>query len=154
MVVAGGAAVGQSTQIDLKTLPATIKSLDWKSVDWNATPGVERARALMLLGDVLNEMGSQMAAEADLMSQYVDEQNLGEKFAAEAPVEDKHLTLEEAQKVAVAMLRGPMAGSTYATAIGDVGGSELTAYLNLYASTSNREWAEAVESRQQMKSLT
>src|SRR5262245_23863861 len=148
------AALAQKTPVDLKTLPETIKKLDWKSVDWNATPPLEQARALMLLDDVLNEMGSQMAAEADLMSQYVDEQNLGEQFAALAPVEDKHLTLEEAQRVAVAMLRGPLAASSYATSISDATGNALNAYLNLYRSTCNREWAAAVESRQHMKALT
>ena len=38
-----------------------------KSVNWSAVP-LEQARALMLLDDVLNEMGSQMAAEASLMA--------------------------------------------------------------------------------------
>src|SRR5262245_28570803 len=85
-------AYAQKTRVDLKSLPDTIKSLNWKAVDWNAAPPLEQARALMLLDDVLNDMGSQMAAEADLMSQYIDEQDLGAQFAALPPVEDKHLT--------------------------------------------------------------
>jgi hypothetical protein len=153
VLMGGSVAVAQKTKVDLKTLPDTIKSLDWKSVDWNATPPLEQARALMLLDDVLDEMGAQMAAEADLMSQFIDEQGLGAQFAAMAPVEDKHLTQEEAQRVAVAMLRGPMSGSSYATAISDATGNVLTAYVQMYSSTVNREWASAVESRQQMKSL-
>jgi hypothetical protein len=152
-LVWNGAAMAQKASVDLKTLPETIKKLDWKSVDWNATPALEQARALMLLDDVLNDIGSQMAAEADLMSQYVDEQDLGKQFAAMAPVEDKHLTMEEAQRVAVAMLQGPMAKSSYASAMSDVPGDSLKAYLNLYGSACNREWASAVESRQQMKAL-
>jgi hypothetical protein len=145
--------MAQGTKVDLKTLPSTIKSLDWKSVDWNTVPPLEQARALMMLDDVLNDMGSQMAAEADLMSQYIDEQNLGEQFAAMTPVEDKHLTLEEAQRVAVAMLRGPMKVSAYAVAMSDAAGNQLSAYMQMYKSSSNREWASAVESRQHMKSM-
>jgi hypothetical protein len=147
-------AAAQSTKVDLKTLPATIKSLDWKSVDWNATSQLDQARALSLLNHVLNEMGSQMAVEADLMSQYIDEQDLGEQCAAMPPVEDKHLTQEEAERVAVAMLRGPMAGSTFATMIADATPNDLKAYQQLYTSTCNREWASAVESRQQLKTMS
>jgi hypothetical protein len=64
------------------------------------------------------------------------------------------LSLQDGEKIAVALLRGPMAKSSFATAIGDAQGTVLTAYLQMYNSTCNRKWSGAMDSRLQVKSMT
>jgi hypothetical protein len=151
----GSAALAQPARVDIKTLPASIKALDWKGVDWAATGQLERTRALMLMDDTLDELGAQLTAEADLMSEFIEQAELGDQFAAMPPAADPpSLTMQEAQKVAVALLRGPMAQSAYATQIADATGNVLTAYEQMYTSTCNRKWSTAVEARDQVRTMT
>lgn len=149
------AAQPAKSRIDLASIPDNIKKLDWRSIDTAALPAVERARATMLLDDTLREMGAQMTAEADLLSEYIEQQDLGAEFAAHPEVDDSPaVTFPEAIKVAAAMIRGPMANSTYATAHADTPDANLPAYEKLYQSSAERRWAAATESRLNMRSMS
>lgn len=145
----------QQPKVDLNRLSAEIKKLDWKSVDWAALSDLERARALMLLDETIDEIGSQMTAEADLMSEFIDTNNLGPDFATRpAAAPGPVLTVEDAEKVAAALLRGPMSSSTYATAMGGSDQNVPKAYLQMYTSTCNRKWSGALEARQQVRAMS
>jgi hypothetical protein len=109
----------------------------------------------MLMDETVDEIGAQLTADADLMSEYIEDSNLGDQFTAMPPAEEPpSLSMQDAQKVAVALLRGPMAQSSYAVAISDATGDLLKAYENMYTSTTNRKWAAAVEARSDVRELT
>lgn len=155
VVLAGSVATAQQAKVDLAALPQQIKSLDWKSVDWAAASPLEQARSLMLLDQTLEEIGAQMTAEADLMSQYIDQANLGTQFVNSGVVDPgQNLSLQDGEKIALALLRGPMATSSYATSISDAQGSVLTAYTQMYSSTCNRKWSGAMDARMQVRAMS
>ncbi|MBS0195202.1 MAG: hypothetical protein JSR77_00430 [Planctomycetes bacterium] len=150
-----GHATGQSPPIDVKNLPAEIKSLSWKDIDLATVSPLERCRALMLMNDVLAELGAQLTADADLMSQYIDVNNLGEKFAAIPPLADpSQLTMENGLQIAVALLRGPMAQSSYATQHSGEQTSDLGAYEQLYRSNCQWKWPSMAADKMQVRSMT
>ncbi len=153
--LAASAALAQPGKVELKKIPDAIKSLDWKSVDFAAASQLERTRALILLDDTLDELGAQMTAEADLMSEFIDQKNLGPDFAAIPEVADPpKLNMQQARQVAVALLRGPMANSPYATEIADAEGTVLLAYEQMYTTSCDRKWATAAEARYQARAMT
>ncbi len=142
-------------RVDLARLPEQIKALHWRDIDPGAAGPLERCRALSLLADFLDEIDAQLTAEADLLSEYIDAKDLGPDFAGQPPVVDPTaLTLADSHKVAIAMLRGPMAYSAYAKSLADTDPDSLRAYETLYTSTCQRRWAEMVDSRLQTRSMT
>jgi hypothetical protein len=151
----GAPALGQPAKIDLGTLPNEIKTLDWKSVDLSSASPLDQCRSLMFLNQALDEIGAQTTAEADLMSQFIDVSNLGPQFVAmPAPVDANPLTFQSAQKMALALLRGPQAQSSYATALTDTSADMLTAYQQMYSATCQRKWGSVVESRHQVRAMS
>jgi hypothetical protein len=147
------AAVAQQPKVDLSGLPEVMKSGKWKDIDVAKLDLLEHVRALLLLNDVFDDIGGSTRAEADLMSQFIDAQQLGPKFASSPPPPPAPapLTCEDALKVAVVMLRGPLSSSAYATNMGDVKDENfLHSYLPLYEPTCRRKFADIVEARHQL----
>jgi hypothetical protein len=149
-------AAAQSKRPDLSSLPEVIKSLKWKEIDVAALTPIERCRSLQLLNGVLEEIGSAARAEADLMSEFLEKQDLGKDYASDStPPVAGPLVYADGTKIAVAMLRGPLAQSSYATALSDVSDARLIeSYVQLYDATAQRKWSEAVEARQQVRSMS
>jgi len=140
LCVFGATASAQSQEArlpaDLQTLPSEVKNLPWKSIDMSSVSALEHCRALLLMNHVLDELSANATAEADLMSTYLEKQNLGSQFAnTPPPPAPSLLTYADAQKIAVAMLRGPMATSFYATELGDVSAGGLASYAGMYDRT-------------------
>jgi hypothetical protein len=130
----------------------SIQSLPWQDIDLSTVTPLERDRALLLMNHVLDEIAPVRASEAELMSQYIEAQNLGADFAkTPKPPAGKQLTYTDATKIAVAMLRGPMASSSYATQLTDCSPDGLAAYQQLYDSTCQRRWGEITESVEQTR---
>ena len=149
------AGLAQQGPIDISKLPAEIKALPWQGMDFAGASAVERCRSLLLMNDVLDELNAQLTAEADLLSEYLDTQNLGPEYAAQAPADDpKALTFADGQKVALALLRGPMAQSTYASAQSGQDADSLRAYENMYQSTCNWKWASMADNRLRVRSMS
>ena len=149
------ATTAPSGPVDLASLPAEIKSLKWKDIDFTTVEPLDRIRALMLMNDVLDELSAQLTAESDLMSTYIDVNNLGAPFVAFQPaVEPAPLTLESGKKVAVALLRGPMSNSTYASNLAGTSADVLTAYENMYTSTCQRKWSTLADTRLRVRSMS
>src|SRR5262245_41263939 len=69
-------AQSQKLPPDIANLPEEIKSLQWQSIDPAAASNLERCRALLLLNHVLEEVSANSTSEADLMSSYIQSQNL------------------------------------------------------------------------------
>jgi flagellar biosynthesis GTPase FlhF len=137
---------------DVANIKQSIQSLPWREIDLTTVSPLEMDRALLLMNHVLNEIAPVRASEADLMSGYIEAQNLGAEFAkAPKPPAGKELTYTDATKIAVAMLRGPMANSTYASQFGGASTEELAAYRELYDATCQRRWSEITESREQSR---
>jgi hypothetical protein len=147
--VAGAADRKPKARSEIAQLRQSLEGLKWKDIDYDSLSGLERCRALMLLNHAMAEVGAVAIAEADLMSEFVDKQNLGEE-AASSPRVDAGLArnYEDARKIAVALLRGPMSGSSYATALANTDESGLKAYERLYDKPCRRKWSEFAECRQ------
>src|SRR4051794_13787869 len=97
---------------DLAGLPDEIKNLKWQTIDTATVQPLERCRSLLLLNHSLDELSANAAAEADLMSEYIEKNNLGAQFASTPPPPaPRALSYTDAQKIAIAMLRGPMSTS-------------------------------------------
>jgi hypothetical protein len=104
------------------------------------------------MNHVLDEIAPVRASEAELMSAYIEAQDLGTEFAkTPKPPAGKQLTYTDATKIAVAMLRGPMASSSYASQLGDTSTDGLAAYQQLYDTTCQRRWGEITESVEQAR---
>ena len=56
--VTGAFAQRQKTKNDVAELRQSLRGLEWKSVDYDALPALERYRALTLLDHALNEIGA------------------------------------------------------------------------------------------------
>ena len=152
VLIGASLAIARQEQPDLSGLPAVIKSGEWKSIDTTALTPVQRCRVLFLMDSSLDEIVAKNRAQADLLSQYIDESDLGKQCAAFVPPADpRPLTFDDAKKIATAMLEGPLAQSSYATMFADVNDPQvLSADEWLYESSSQRKWAEAVETRRQL----
>lgn len=151
------AALAQTRKLppDLAGIPDEVKSLKWQTIDIATVQPLERCRALLLLNHTLDELSANATAEADLMSAYLEKNNLGSKFASTPPPPPaKTLTYPDAEKVAVAMLRGPMSSSYYATELGDVSPDVLPSYTQMYGRTCARRWSEFDESRHQVRCMS
>lgn len=149
-LVVASAALAQPQKLppDLAGLPDEIKSLQWKTIDMGSVPTLEHCRALLLMNHTLDELSANATSEADLMSTYIEKQNLGTQFAnTPPPPAPAMLSYADAEKIAVALLRGPMSGSYYATELGDVSTSGLVSYEQMYERTCQRRWSEFDESR-------
>lgn len=148
------AAWAQNAPLDVSKLPDEIRSLPWKSIDPAALGEVERCRALLLMNDAVDELHAQSAAEADLLSEYIDTHNLGDAFAAQPPVPDASpVSMDDGLKMAAALLRGPMSGGPYASAMSDAAPGTLAAYEQMYRSSCQRKWAAMTDSRLQVRSM-
>src|SRR5205085_2450572 len=111
--------------------------------------------ALLLLNHTLDQLSANAAAEADLMSAYIQKKDLGAQFAKNPPPpEPKSLTFADTEKVAVAMLRGPMADSYYATELKGVEPAGLDAYQQMYTRMCQRRWSEFEESRHLVRCMS
>lgn len=141
-------------RFNVKTLPAEIRALPWKTMDFDGASALERCRALDLLNDALDEIRDELSADADLMSGYIDEKELGDAFVAHAGADGPApLTYPEGQKVALAMLRGPMASSVYSTVLEGAGENELRAFANMNLSSTRWKWGEMADRRDRVREM-
>lgn len=131
-----------------------IKDLKWKDIDPAKLSLLERCRSLMLLNHALDELIGAGTAQADMMSEYIDQKQLGQEFASNPPpVEPRPFTFDDAVKMGVALLRGPMSQSSYASELAETDEQGLKAYENLYEATCQRKWSEVGECRRQLRAM-
>ena len=150
-------ALAQTTKLppDLAALPDEVKSLNWKSIDLSTLQPLEHCRAMLLMNHALDELSANVTAEADLLSAYLEKNNLGTQFANwPVPPAPSSLGYDDAVKVAVAMLRGPMSNSYYATELGDIDANAIKSYDQIYSRTCARRWGEFDESRHMVRCMT
>ena len=153
MIVQGSVLAQQKAPVDLNTLPAEIKALKWQQIDLSTVSTLERCRAMLILNDILDEMNAQLTAESDLMSQFIDVQKLGAKFAARPPLADPApLTLANAEQIATAMLRGPMSQNPDYK-LGGMDPSSLPAFEQLYKSTVDSKWTTLLAARLRVRAM-
>src|SRR5262245_47092376 len=69
-------AQAQKLTADIASLPEDIKSLKWQNIDPATLTPLEQARSLLLMDHVLSELSANTTAEADLLSSYIEMQNL------------------------------------------------------------------------------
>src|SRR5262245_25588027 len=75
----------QKLPADLAGLPDEIKNLKWQAIDPAKVSSLERCRALLLMNHTLDELSANATSEADLMSAYMQKENLGSQFASTPP---------------------------------------------------------------------
>ena len=155
VLTAAGLAQTQALPADLAALPDQIKNLKWQTVDLSALPALDHCRALLLLNHALGELSANATSEADLMSTYIQTQNLGSQFAntPAPPPPARQLAFTDVEKIAVALLRGPMSKSYYATELGDASPAALASYGQMYERTCQRRWNEFDEAKGQVRAM-
>ncbi len=132
-----------------------LKTLKWKDIDLQKVSLLERCRALLVLNHGLDQAGPAATAQADLMSKYLQQQDLGTAFAASPPPSDPNpLVYTDGLKIAVALIRGPLAQSSYATEFAGLTDDMLRAYEHMYDATCQRKWSEVSECRQYLTAMT
>lgn len=138
----------------LLELKKTLSGLDWKSVDFSDVSVLERCRTLILLNESLDELGSTAVTEADLLGQFLEKQNLYDKYAADPPAATMVASdYDDACKIANAMLRGPMSDSRYATDLSDVDERGLQAYEKAYTKTCREKWGQFAAASHDARSM-
>ena len=132
-----------------------LKKLNWRDMDFNALAPRERCQALLAMTALLDLVGGKADARSELMAIYIDQNKLGEDYAAsEAQLTTKPmLTYEDACKVAGAFLKTSKGQSKFGDDLQDAPDSVLKNYQTLYDKTCRRKWDEVVESRTYVQSM-
>jgi hypothetical protein len=132
-----------------------LKKLNWRTVDFNALEPRERCQALLAMTALLDLVGGKADARSELLAIYIDQNKLGEDYAAnEAQFANKPmLTYEDACKVAAAFLKTSKGQSKFGDDLQDAPDSVLKNYQTLYDKTCRRKWDEVVESRTYVQSM-
>ncbi|HEY7117179.1 MAG TPA: hypothetical protein VH475_11355 [Tepidisphaeraceae bacterium] len=132
-----------------------LKKLNWKDVDFNAQPPLIRCQALLALGKLLDMTAGKAEARADLLSDYLEQNKLGEEYAADAaaPTDKVPLTYEDAKKVAAAFMATPRGKARFGDDLEGCSDQLLLNYQGLYNKTCTRKWDEVIESRAYVKSM-
>jgi hypothetical protein len=155
ILVSGALAQSRPAPDDLAAAREAIKTLQWRDVDPAQPSLLDRCRALLFLSHALGEIGAADASQADLLSEYLDQQQMGADFIASAPPPGPApLTYSDGLKIALALLQGPLAQSSWTTELSDVPEHGLKAYEQLYTSTCQRKWAEVAEARQEIRRMS
>lgn len=150
-----GALLAQPLPPDLAAVPEEIKNLRWQGIDPASEPPLQLCRAFLFLNHALDELSATATSEADLMSSFVEQQGLSGDFVKLPPAGGlSSLSFADAEKIALALLQGPMSGSTYNTAFADMSPDTLSAYAQMYSQTCQRRWSELQEARSQVRNLS
>lgn len=145
VIVACSVAQPSDNRTELQKLQQVVKGLDWHSTDFDAQTPIMRCRALMLLNHALEEIGAVDLAEADLMAEFAQKHGLSPTPSTSQPAYGQCRSFEDARKIAVALLKGPMAESSYATALADTDESGLKSYEGMYDKACRDKWSEYAE---------
>lgn len=139
---------------DIAGVPEFIQGGSWKKIDLAGLNQLERCRALRVLNHVLDELRAAGVAQADLMSTYLEQHGLGTEFSNQniTPPQTQ-LTYEDAHKIAVGLMRGPLAKSEAASAFADTSPNGLQAYEHLYESTCELRWNEVTTAGRQVRCM-
>lgn len=138
----------------LAEIRKTVQALDWQKADFAGLSPLERCRSLMLLNHALDEIDDAAVAEADLAGTFVEQQKLSDAYdassASETPVARSY---EDARKIAVALLKGPMSDSRYAKELADSDAAALAGYEKVYEASTRRRWESFASTSQTLRKL-
>jgi len=132
-----------------------LKQLKWKDVNFAAQDLKTRCTAVLALKQVLTMLGGKADARIDLLVDYLNQQKLGEAFAAqmgEIP-EPVQVSYDDALKLAVAMIQSPMGAAKFDDELEGCDDSMLKAYLAMYDKSCRRAFDEVIESRHHVRAM-
>jgi hypothetical protein len=134
---------------------AKLRKLDWKSADFNALDAKHKCAALEALNHGLSAMGGKLDARAELMIDYIDQNQLsGAYAAAESKIADPpNVTFENLERLATAYIASPDGAAAFAAGFDDVPTAMLARYQSLYENSARREFADAMEGRWHVHSM-
>ncbi|MCY2952584.1 MAG: hypothetical protein NTU53_11500 [Planctomycetota bacterium] len=129
--------------------------MKWKDVNFAAQDLKTRCTAVLALKQVLTTLGGKADARIDLLVDYLNQQKLGETFAAqmgEIP-EPMQVSYDDALKLAVAMIQSPMGAAKFDDELEGCNDSMLKAYLAMYDKGCRRAFDEVIESRHEVRAM-
>ena len=132
-----------------------LRQLKWKDVNFAAQDLKTRCTAVLALKQVLTTLGGKADARIDLLVDYLNQQKLGEAFAAqmgEIP-EPVQVSYDDALKLAVALIQSPMGAAKFDDELEGSNDSTLKAYLVMYDKGCRRAFDEVIESRHQVRAM-
>jgi len=134
---------------------AMIKKLDWKSADFDALTPRQQCAALMAVNKGLSVIGAKADARLDLLTSYVDQNNLGPDFESARTdiASPPQVSFADMEKLGAAYLLSPAGQAKLGTEFANTSDSTLSAYRNMYEKSAQREFAETVDSRLQVRDL-
>jgi hypothetical protein len=134
---------------------AIIRGLDWKNAEYNVLTLPQRCAALMALNKGLSMMGSKADHRVDLLVDYLDQNKLGEAYAAakQSIPDPRPVTFQDMERVAAAYINTPGGAAKFAGQFTGMSADMLNLYLNLYEKSAMREFEETREARWQVRSM-
>ena len=145
---------GPIDRVDDAQLSA-LRQLDWKSADINALAPAEKCAALEALNHGLNRLGGKLDGRADLLIDYIDQNQLGAAYAAAKanPPAMKPITFEQMEQLAAAYIKSPQGAAAFGSNFADSSPSMLDRYATLYENSARREFADVMEGRFHVRSM-
>src|SRR6266576_1371357 len=132
-----------------------LRTLDWKSVDFEAQDLETRSVALLAMQQVLSMTGGKASARLELLIDYFDQNKLGEAYvdkqqAANLP---PLISYDEARKVAVAFVKSDVGKDKFGDDLAGSDDATLKAYMQMYGNSSRRTYEECIEARTQVRAM-
>jgi len=132
-----------------------LKQLKWKDINFAAQDLKTRCTAALALKQVLTALGGKSDARIDLLVDYLNQQKLGEAFAAQMGdiPEPMQVSYDDALKLAVALIQSPMGAAKFDDELEGSNDNMLKAYLVMYDKSCPRAFDEVIESRHHVRAM-
>jgi hypothetical protein len=134
---------------------ALIRSLDWKSANFDALDTMNKCLALMALNTGLTNMAAKADTRVDLLVDYLDQNNLGQAYASAKGTipPPQNVTFEMMEKLAAAYAQTPAGQAKLANQLTGSSPEMLNMYLGLYDKSARRMFEETREARWEVRSM-
>lgn len=133
-----------------------VNRLNWRNANFDALDLKTRSVALVALNQLLDVAGAKADARADMLVAYLDRNNLGAGYAAEAAAEEaagRALTFEDAKKIAAAFIQTPEGRNQFAGEFDNSPRQMQAEYLELYEKTCRRKFDDVAEARVHVRAM-
>jgi len=132
-----------------------LRTLDWKTVDFDAQDLETRTIALLAMQQVLSMTGGKASARLELLVDYIDQNKLGEAFIAkqQATTLPPLFSYDEAKKVSVAFVKSDVGKDKFGDELVGSDDATLKAYMQMYTNSSRRTFEECIEARTEVRAM-
>lgn len=132
-----------------------LKALKWKDLDPTAQDLRTQCTTMLAMTRILDLLGGKADARAEMLSDYIEEQRLGETFGRSSPrFPSRCRSPSSMRRISLAFIKSPLGVAKFSDEFGGSDDGVLKGYLMLYAKTALREFAEVVEARHGVRAMS